>query len=96
LLDFQFNGSSDGGSSLYDAIKTTTHFYAFHNEADDNTGLNYRSDQDIAQGTGFLNLGIPLGADNDQNISGSLTLFNPSSTTFVKHFLANVSNKLFS
>ena len=79
------------GASLYDAIKTTTHLYAFHNEADDNTGLNYRSDQDIAQGTGFLNLGIPLGADNDQNISGSLTLFNPSSTTFVKHFLANVS-----
>ena len=80
----------DGGSS-YDATKTTTHFYAFHDEADSNTGLSYRADQDIAQGTGALNLGIPVGSDADQCITGTLHLFNPSSTTFVKHFMANIS-----
>ena len=78
----------DGGTA-YDATKTTTNFYAFHNEADSNTGLTYRGSQDLAQGTGFLNLGIPLGADADQNFAGELTLFNPSSTTFVKHFISN-------
>ena len=78
----------DGGTA-YDATKTTTNFYAFHDEADSNTGLDYRGDQDLAQGTGFLNLGIPLGADADQNFAGELTLFNPSNTTFVKHFISN-------
>ena len=77
------------GDTAYDATKTTTNFYTFHNEADSNTGLAYRDSQDLAQGTGFLNLGIPLGADADQNFAGELTLFNPSSTTFVKHFISN-------
>ena len=77
------------GETAYDAIKTTTNFYAFHDEADSNTAVEYRSSQDIAQGTGFLNLGIPIGADADQNFAGELTLFNPSSTTFVKHFISN-------
>ena len=78
----------DGGTA-YDATKTTTNFYAFHDEADSNTAVEYRASQDIAQGTGFLNLGIPIGADADQNFAGELTLFNPSSTTFVKHFISN-------
>ena len=77
------------GETAYDATKTTTNFYAFHDEADSNTAVEYRSSQDIAQGTGFLNLGIPIGADADQNFAGELTLFNPSSTTFVKHFISN-------
>ena len=80
----------DGGTA-YDSTKTTTNFYAFHDEADSNTGLDYRGDQDLAQGTGFLNLGIPLGADADQNFAGELTLFNPSNTTFVKHFISNTN-----
>jgi hypothetical protein len=29
---------------------------------------------------------------HDQNFSGTLHLFNPSSTTFVKHFIANGNN----
>ena len=32
-----------------------------------------------------------LGADNDQSLSGTLHLFNPSSTTFVKHFIATTN-----
>ena len=79
------------GSSAYDATKTTTHFYAYHDEGDSSTGLSYRTDVDLAQATGALSLGIPVGADADQCITGTLHLFDPSSTTFVKHFLANVS-----
>ena len=86
-----FTANFRDGSSAYDATKTTTHFYAYHSEGDDTPAFGYRTDQDLAQATGTLNLGIPLGADADQCITGTLHLFEPSSTTFVKHFLANVS-----
>jgi hypothetical protein len=33
-----------------------------------------------------------LGNGNDESLSGELILFNPSSTTYVKHFIANVNS----
>ena len=86
---FQFNISSDGGSN-YNVTKTTTFFYAIHTEADA-TFFLYEDVYGLAQGTGFQNLGDNIGNDNDSSISGSLTLFNPSSTTYVKHFISNTS-----
>ena len=80
----------DGGSS-YDATKTTTMFYARHNEADTNTLLTYSTGLDVAQGTGVKGISPDTGADNDQSTSGELWLFNPSSTTFVKHFFGTSS-----
>jgi hypothetical protein len=80
----------DGGTA-YDATKTTTMFYARHNEADSNTLLTYSTGLDVAQGTGVQPLSPDVGSDNDQNTSGTLWLFNPSSTTFVKHFFGNSS-----
>jgi len=64
-------------------------FKAFHNEADSSTGVSYDTNNDLANSTSFqqLNLDADLGADNDQSLSGELYLFNPSSTTFVKHFM---------
>jgi len=89
--DFVFNGSTDSGSN-YNVTKTTTLFNAFTNEAGDDTGLEYISGQDLAQSTGFQQLTNNSGADNDQNEAGELWLFNPSSTTFVKHFIAVFNN----
>jgi len=82
------NLSIDGGSN-YNVAKTTTFFYAYHDEGNNAASLDYNSGKDLAQGTGeqFFILGI--GNDNDQSGSGTLHLFNPSSTTFVKHFIAN-------
>ena len=77
----------DGGSS-YDATKTTTFFAAAHNEADDAAEMGYATGDDIAQGTGFQELTRGTGNGNDECCSGELWLFNPSSTTFVKHFMA--------
>ena len=82
-----FNMSVDSGSN-YNVTKTTTLFRAYNNEADTETALEYQTGQDIAQGTGFQNLLRYIGNDNDQSGSGYLHLFNPSSTTFVKHFIA--------
>ena len=86
--DFMFNVSIDSGSN-YNVAKTTTTFQAYHNEAGNDQALNYDTSDDLAQGTGFQQLLKNLGTDNDQNSSGFMSLFNPSSTVFIKHFIAD-------
>jgi len=88
----QFNGSDDTSSHSYNITKTTTYFYADHFEDDSETNLNYLASYDLAQSTDFQ--GITQGAINDNNddcAAGTLHLFNPSSTTFVKHFMARTN-----
>ena len=80
----------DGGSS-YDATKTTTYFEAEHQEDDGGTGLAYVTASDVAQGTGVQKVAPNVGADADQSCSGELWLFNPSSTTYIKHFIIRTS-----
>ena len=89
-VDFTFNGSIDGGSN-YNVVKTTTFFRATHNEAGNDSGLEYRASQDLAQSTAAQIILQQIGNDNDQSGSGTLTLYNPSSTTFVKHFIVRVN-----
>ena len=79
----------DGGSS-YDATKTTTYFRAYHAE-DDGNAFGYKTDQDLAQSTGVQHLGYSLKGDADADLCGQLNLYNPSSTTFVKHFIARTA-----
>jgi len=89
--DFQFQGNAAGGSGYNETI-TSTVFKASHNESDSQAKIQYESDSDQAQGTAFQTLGIFSGADNDQSTTGYLHLFNPSSTTFVKHFIARIQS----
>ena len=86
--DFMFNFSTDAGSN-YNVTKTTTTFQAYHDEGGTDTYLSYETVDDLAQSTDFQQLLKNLGTDNDQNSSGTLTLFNPASTTYVKHFITN-------
>ena len=90
--EFQFNGSDDDSSHSYDITKTTTFFQSQHDEGDSYTNLGYLTGNDLAQGTGFQDLGRNVGNDNDQSCVGFLHLFNPNSTTFVKHFIARFNN----
>ena len=85
-----FNLSVDGGSN-YNVTKTSTYFYAYNFENGSGADLEYNASGDLAQGTGFQEITTEIGADADQCSSGTLQLFNPSSTTFVKHFIA-ISN----
>ena len=87
---FQFNMSTDGGSN-YNVTKTTTCFVTEHDEADTSTSLAYNTFNDLAQSTAFQGLSGGIGNLNDESCSGTLTLFNPSSTTYVKHFIANLN-----
>ena len=92
--NFTFNGSDDDSSHSYDVIKTTTAFDAFHKEDGSSSNLSYRTSEDIAQGTGFQTLTLDggVGNNNDDNFNGELFLFNPSSTTFIKHFFATTTH----
>ena len=87
---FTFQGSTDSGSN-YNTTATTTLFSAYHFESGSATELAYRSSDDQAQSTNFINISQQVGNGSDESISGFLHLFNPSSTTFVKHFISRTS-----
>ena len=93
--EFEFNVSIDGGSN-YNVAKTTTTFRSGHNETDTTTQLSYVGSYDLAQGTGYQLIAQYVGNGNDESCSGTLHLFDPSNTTFVKHytsrFIANGSS----
>ena len=88
---FQFNLSTDSGSN-YNVTKTTTFFLAYHDEVDLSTGLAYQTGEDLAQSTSDQRITYNIGNVSDESVSGSLQLFNPSSTTYVKHFISNTNN----
>ncbi len=90
-VSFQFNGTDDTSSHSFDITKTTTAFQAYHSESDAEASLGYRGNDDVAQGTGYHTLMNQVSNDADANIAGYLHLFEPSNTTFVKHFLARIS-----
>ena len=89
-VNFSFNVSIDGGSN-YNVAKTTTYFRTYNYEDGSDAALGYRTPRDLAQGTGFQALTEGQGNGNDESCSGQLTIFNPSDTTFVKHFIARNS-----
>ena len=80
----------DGGSD-YDATKTTTFFWAYHDEADSETSRGYITSRDLDQSTGFTDLSGNVGNGGDESCSGELRLFNPASTTFLKSFQSRAS-----
>ena len=84
---FRFQTSTDGGSN-YGVTATTTYFLASHYEDNSATNLAYDTGNDLAQGTGFQYLFSGNGNGADENGVGTLTIFNPSSTTYVKHFIS--------
>ena len=88
-VDFEFQGNAAGGSGFNETI-TSSMFIAEHKE-NDNTDFTYRGSNEQAQGTSFQDIAYNVGNDNDQGLSGELYLFNPSNTTFVKHFMANIA-----
>ena len=84
--DPTFNFSTDGGSN-YNVTKTTTTFAANHAENDGEAALGYIASTDLAQSTAFQQMNFDLDSGADSGCSGYLHLFEPSSTTFVKHFI---------
>ena len=88
-INFTFNMSADSGSN-YNVAKTTTFFEAYHREDGGDQSFAIADGRDLAQGTGFQQLnGAGVQNENDGSISGYLKIFEPSSTTFAKHFISS-------
>ena len=96
--------STDGGSS-YGVATTSTYFYAQHHVIwDTGATLAYDTSRDLAQSTSPQILGGALanatqsaGGNNvpGANLAGELILYNPASTTYVKHFTSRFSWNLY-
>jgi len=88
-MEFTFQVNAVGGSGYNETI-TSTYFRCLHDEADSQTGLAYGTADDQAQGTAFQAVADAIGNGADESCAGILHLFNPSSTTYVKHFYSRV------
>jgi hypothetical protein len=87
----QFQSSTNSGSS-YGITITSTAFFATHSEDGGTSSLSYDANDDLAQSTSFMPLSFDgIGNANDDNLSGMLQLFDPSNTTFVKHFIGTTN-----
>jgi hypothetical protein len=89
-VQFMFQTSTDGGSS-YGVTTTSTYFQAYHEETGGSSALTYLTAQDLAQSTSYQHLNNTLGNAADECAVGELYLFNPSSTTYVKHYFATMN-----
>ena len=90
--DIFFQVNFRDGSSAFDATKTTSTFGAYHGEGGGGASVFYDTSDDLAQSTNYQNLVVDsLGNGNDESLSGEMYLFSPSSTTFVKHFVARTN-----
>jgi hypothetical protein len=78
------NFTSDGTN--FNVTKTTTWFGAVNDENRTYSGLGYSTGRDVAQATGDFVISQSVGNENESCMAGYFHLFNPSSTTFVKHF----------
>jgi hypothetical protein len=87
---FQFD---TGTNTNYNQTITSTFFVTWHKEDDSSAGMGYEGNNDQAQGTAYQPLAgeIVESSDADSSISGILTLYAPSSSTYVKHFTAVTS-----
>jgi hypothetical protein len=89
-VNFQFNMSTDGGSS-YNVTKTSSAFWTYNDEANTETTLSYQTGRDLAQSTAVQPISASAGNGADESTVGSMILFNPSSTTYVKHFISQTN-----
>jgi len=83
--DIVWQCNATGGADFNETI-TSTFWDAYHSEGAAGASNRYLDSYDQHQGTAYQFMTNAIGNDNDQNLSGSMYFFNPSSTTFVKHF----------
>ena len=88
LFGFQGNVAGESG---YNETITSTYFFSRHTESDGVAAVGYHTSFDQAQGTAFQSLAYDSVSDADGSLAGDLHLYNPSGTTYVKHFIARTS-----
>ena len=85
-FQFQVNATDDAGGGYDTSLITSTFFEAIHQESGGATALQYVPGADLAQSASFQRISESIGNGSDESCAGILHLFNPASTTYVKHF----------
>ena len=88
---FTVNFSIDTGSN-YNVTKTTNVYVAQHQEGGSGGQIGYQSGYDLAGSTSDQEITQNINATDDNSGCGNLYLFNPSNTTFVKHFISETAS----
>ena len=90
-FQFQVNDSGDEGGGYDESAITSTHIQNYQNEAGTDNNIAYSGGNDSAQSTSFVNLFQGQVNGNDSSGSGIFTLYDPSSTTYIKHWIGRFS-----
>lgn len=90
-VNFQFQVGT-GTDDTYNEVITSTYVVSYHYEADTDQAVEYNGAHDQAQGTSFQTLCNSVGADNDQQVSGTLLFNGFADSTYVKHFIGDIQN----
>ena len=85
--------STDSGSDSYGLLATSTMGKAHHLESGA-TQFGYHADGDVNQAQPIFVMSPEVGNDNDENGAAIVHLFNPASTTYVKHFLIRTAQTI--
>jgi len=89
-VEFGFQVSTGSG---FDQLNITSSvFRTYHSEDGTSNNLGYRSGTDLSNQSIYQKLTEYTGNQGDGSVSGILTLFAPSSGTYVKHFMATVND----
>ena len=83
------NFSADGGSN-YNMSKTVTALLVYNGEGAGGEG--FENQANLGNNTGGLGIAVSTGNAADECTSGTMWLFNPSNTTYVKHVYTWGSN----
>ena len=89
---FQFQVNATDGADYNDSAITSTFYAAYHDESDGFAAVGYEAGDDFQQSTSDIRLTKWVANGNDESLSGKLTLYAPSSTTYVKHFMSRIAN----
>ena len=91
IFQFQVNATDDAGGGYDTSPITSTAFRAYHGEDDATAIVTYRDAMDEANAANYQDLSEWGSTDNDASISGTLTIYDPSSA-YIKHFIAEVND----
>ena len=88
---FQVNATDDAGGGYDTSLITSTGFYVDHSEGDASNGPTFGGGN-LAQSANNKIIIDSMGGAADESGAGILHLFNPSSTTYVKHFYSRANS----
>jgi len=85
ILSFQ---GDVGTATTYQQEIMSSSWEVEHDEGDTSAVLQYRAGRDQANGTGYQHIGEYIYDDGDTSGSGILTLYGPSNTGLVTHWMS--------